>query len=160
MANAAAERVPEGTPLEDLDVQGVMRTIPHRFPMLLVDRVVGIEAFRRAIGIKQVTINEPFFQGHFPNDPIMPGVLIVEAMAQTAAALIITSLGEGFAGNLVYFMGVDEARFRRPVRPGAELRLEVEVQRTRLGVYRFAGRGMVGGQLAAEAVFSAKMMGA
>ena len=159
MANAAAERVPEGTPLEDLDIQGVMRTIPHRFPMLLVDRVVAIEAFRRAVGIKQVTINEPFFQGHFPNDPIMPGVLIVEAMAQTAAALIITSLGEGFAGNLVYFMGVDEARFRRPVRPGAELRLAIEVQRSRLGVYRFAGRATIGGELAAEAVFSAKMMG-
>jgi len=159
MVRSAAERVPEGTPLEDLDVQGVMRTIPHRFPMLLVDRVVAMEAFRRATGIKQVTINEPFFQGHFPSDPIMPGVLIVEAMAQTAAALVISSLGAGFAGNLVYFMGVDEARFRRPVRPGVELRLEVEVQRSRLGVYRFQGRATVGGTLAAEAVFSAKMMG-
>ena len=87
--------------------------------MLLIDRLVAMEAFRRATGIKQVTINEPFFQGHFPSDPIMPGVLIVEAMAQTAAALVISSLGEGFAGNLVYFMGVDEARFRRPVRPGS-----------------------------------------
>jgi 3-hydroxyacyl-[acyl-carrier-protein] dehydratase len=159
MARAAVERVPEGTPLEDLDIRGVMRAIPHRFPMLLVDRVVGIEAFRRAVGIKQVTIGEPFFQGHFPSDPIMPGVMIVEAMAQTAAALIVASLGEGFAGNLVYFMGVDEARFRRPVRPGVELRLEVQIQRSRLSVYRFAGRATVGGELAAEAVFSAKMMG-
>src|SRR3954449_13562881 len=159
MAGAAVERVPEGKPLEDLDVQGVMRTIPHRFPMLLVDRVVAMEAFRRAVGIKQVTINEPFFQGHFPSDPIMPGVLIVEAMAHAAADLIIASLGEGFAGNLVYFMGVDEARFRRPVRPGVELRLAVEVQRSRLGVYRFDGRAAIGGEVAAPAVFSAEMMG-
>jgi len=156
---STADRVATGTPLEDLDTQGVMRRIPHRYPMLLVDRVTRMEAFHKATGIKQVTINEPFFQGHFPNDPIMPGVLVIEAMAQTAAVLILASLGSGYEGNLVYFMGVDEARFRRPIRPGMELRLEVQVQRSRLSVYRFEGRAMTGDQLAAEAVFSAKMMG-
>jgi 3-hydroxyacyl-[acyl-carrier-protein] dehydratase len=156
---ALAERSnPEGMPLEDLDAAGVMACIPHRFPMLLLDRVVGMEAHRRATGIKHVTINEPFFQGHFPGDPIMPGVLIIEAMAQTAAVLVLSTLGPGFGGSRVYFMGIDEARFRRPVRPGCELRLEVEVQRSKLGVWKMQGRGMVNGEVAAEAVFSAKLM--
>ena len=148
-----------GTPLEDLDTAGVMRCIPHRFPMLLVDRVVGMEAYHRAVGVKQVTINEPYFQGHFPNDPIVPGVLLIESMAQTAAVLILASLGPDYGGNRVYFMGVEGARFRRPVRPGDELRLEVAVQRGKLGIWKFEGKATVGGETAAEALFTAKMMG-
>jgi 3-hydroxyacyl-[acyl-carrier-protein] dehydratase len=156
---ALAERTPpEGAPLEDLDAAGVMGCIPHRFPMLLIDRVVGMEAHRRATGIKHVTINEAFFQGHFPNDPIMPGVMIIEAMAQTAAVLVLSTLGPGYEGSRVYFMGIDECRFRRPVRPGCELRLEVEVQRSKLGVWKMQGKGVVNGVVAAEAVFSAKLM--
>jgi 3-hydroxyacyl-[acyl-carrier-protein] dehydratase len=155
----ATAGVPEpGARLEDLDVAGIMRCIPHRFPMLLLDRMVDIAAHRRAVGIKQVTVNEPFFQGHFPNEPIMPGVLIIEAMAQTAAVLVLYSNGPAYHGTTPYFMGVDEARFRRPVRPGSELRLEVQLQRARLGVYRFEGKGRVNDEVAAEAVFSAKLM--
>ena len=148
-----------GTRLEDLDTQGVMRRIPHRFPMLLIDRVVEMEAYHRAVGIKQVTINEPYFQGHFPNDPIMPGVFLIESMAQTAAVLILASLGPDYDGSRVYFMGVEAARFRRPVRPGDELRLEVAVQRGKLGIWKFEGKARVGGEAAAEALFTAKMMG-
>lgn len=160
----AATSTPEGalavgTPLDDLDTAGVMRCIPHRYPMLLVDRVVGMEAYRRATGVKQVTVGEPYFQGHFPTDPIVPGVLIIESMAQTAAVLILASLGEAFGGSRVYFMGVENARFRRPVRPGDELRLDVAVQRGKLGIWKFEGRATVGGEAAAEAAFVAKMMG-
>jgi 3-hydroxyacyl-[acyl-carrier-protein] dehydratase len=136
-----------------------MRLIPHRFPMLLIDRVIEITAFERAVGIKNVTINEPFFSGHFPNDPIMPGVLTIEAMAQTAAVLTIASSGAEVAGSRVYFMSIDEARFRRPVRPGDVLRLEVRQLRSRLGVYKYEGRAMVEGELVTEAAFGAKLIG-
>lgn len=147
-----------GAMLPDIDTAGIMRLIPHRFPMLLVDRVVEIAAFRRAVGIKNVTINEPFFVGHFPSDPIMPGVLLIEAMAQTAAVLVIASLGLDAEGRGVYFTSVEGARFRRPVRPGDQLRLEVTLQRSRLNVHKIAGRATVEGGLAAEAEFSAKLM--
>lgn len=149
-----------GTKLPDIDFQGVLRVLPHRFPMLMVDRVVEIEAFKRAVGIKSVTFNEPFFQGHFPNDPIMPGVLIIEAMAQAAAVHTLVSLGQEQGGSLVYFMSIDETRFRRPVRPGDRLELEVELERAKMGVYRYKGRGRVDGEIAAEATFAAKIMGA
>lgn len=148
-----------GTPLPDCDTGTIMRLIPHRFPMLLIDRVVEITAFERAVGIKNVTINEPFFSGHFPNDPIMPGVLTIEAMAQTAAVLTIASSGAEVAGSRVYFMSIDEARFRRPVRPGDVLRLEVRQLRSRLGVYKYEGRAMVDGELVTEAAFGAKLIG-
>lgn len=152
------EAAAPGSILEDVDINGVMRLIPHRYPFLLVDRVTGLEAFKRATGIKNVTINEPFFQGHFPTDPIMPGVLLVEAMAQTAAVLVIASMGAAAAGSLVYFMSIDGARFRRPVRPGDRLELSIEVLRSKLGVSKFKGQASAAGQLAAEAEFTAKIL--
>ena len=147
-----------GAELADIDFAGIMKCIPHRYPMLLVDRLEGVVAYKKAIGIKNVTNNEPFFQGHFPNDPIMPGVLIIEAMAQTAGVLAVKSLGDAANGSLVYFMSVDNARFRRPVRPGDTIRLSVELQRYRMSVWKFQGRATVGDELAAESVFSAKVM--
>ena len=146
-----------GTPLADVDALGLPRLIPHRPPFLLIDRVVGIKAFERATGIKSVSLNEPHFQGHFPGDPIMPGVLIVECMAQTAAVLVVASRDRGGRGDAVYFMGIDEARFRRPVRPGHELRLEVELLRQRMGFWRFSGKATVDGGLVAEAHFTARL---
>ena len=148
-----------GTPLADVGYADVLRMLPHRYPMLMVDRVVEMRAHQSAVGIKNVTFNEPFFQGHFPADPIMPGVLIIEAMGQTAAVLMVATLGEGSSqGRSVYFMSVDEGRFRRPVRPGDELRLAVSLQKARLGVWRFEGKASIRGQLAAEAVFSARLV--
>jgi 3-hydroxyacyl-[acyl-carrier-protein] dehydratase len=148
-----------GTPLPDVDYAGVMRMLPHRYPMLLVDRVVELVAQERAVGIKNVTFNEPFFPGHFPADPILPGVLLIEALGQTAAVLMIASLGADTSDKSVYFMSIDGARFRRPVRPGDEVRLAVRLLKARLGVWRFAGQAMVRGQVASEAEFSAKLVG-
>ncbi|RME66228.1 MAG: 3-hydroxyacyl-[acyl-carrier-protein] dehydratase FabZ, partial [Alphaproteobacteria bacterium] len=133
----------------------IMDMIPHRYPMLMIDRVVDIEKGERACGIKNVTVNEPFFQGHFPGKPIMPGVLIIEAMAQTAAVVTVHDMGRQAEGKLVYFMSVDEAKFRRPVVPGDRLELHVEKERARGPVRRFKGRAMVDGVLCAEATFAA-----
>lgn len=144
--------------LTTLDIIKVMEKIPHRYPMLLVDRVHDIVLNETAVGIKNVTINEPFFQGHFPSRPIMPGVLIVEAMAQTAAVLVVHSLGQKAEGKLVYFMSIDEARFRRPVEPGDTLHIHVERQRSRGNVWRFMGKAKVGETLVAEASFTAMIM--
>jgi 3-hydroxyacyl-[acyl-carrier-protein] dehydratase len=124
----------------------------------MIDRVVEIFADTSAVGIKNVTINEPFFQGHFPGRPIMPGVLIVEAMAQTAAALVVATIGADAAGKLVYFMTIDQARFRRPVVPGDQLQIKVVKQQKKLGVWKFAGYASVDSKAAAEAVISAKLM--
>jgi 3-hydroxyacyl-[acyl-carrier-protein] dehydratase len=135
-----------------------MQALPHRYPMLLVDRVIDLAAHQRATGIKNVTINEPFFPGHFPNDPIMPGVMIIEALGQTAAVLMVRSVGVDTSGMSVYFMSIEEARFRRPVRPGDQLHLAVELDRAKLGVWRFAGRALVDGKPAAEAKFSARLV--
>jgi 3-hydroxyacyl-[acyl-carrier-protein] dehydratase len=132
--------------------------IPHRYPFLMIDRVVEIEADTSAVGIKNVSANEPHFEGHFPDCPIMPGVLIIEAMAQTAAALVVASIGPAAEGKLVYFMTIDQARFRRPVRPGDQLRIEVVKRHKKLSVWKFAGRATVRDQLAAEAIISAKIM--
>jgi 3-hydroxyacyl-[acyl-carrier-protein] dehydratase len=150
-APAPAETLP------DIDVTGLMRLIPHRYPMLLIDRLTGIRPPDRATGVKAVTINEPFFQGHFPDDPIMPGVLIVEAMAQTAAALVVAGQAREGEGDLVYFMGIDQARFRRPVRPGDLLHLEVEHQKSRMGIHWYKGRALVDGKLCADAIVNAKL---
>ncbi|HEX6142664.1 MAG TPA: 3-hydroxyacyl-ACP dehydratase FabZ [Geminicoccaceae bacterium] len=152
------EAVPAGTPLEDYDIEGIQRLLPHRYPFLLIDRVVDVVAELSATGIKNVTVNEPQFTGHFPGQPIMPGVLIIEAMAQTAAVLVMATLGRSTEGKLVYFMTIDQARFRRPVVPGDQLRILVEKQQRKLGVWKFKGRAVVGERLAAEAIISAKIM--
>jgi 3-hydroxyacyl-[acyl-carrier-protein] dehydratase len=147
-----------GSPLADVDITGIMAMIPHRYPFLLIDRVTGLEAFRRATGLKNVTISEPFFAGHFPGHPIMPGVLVIEAMAQAATVLAIASLGPAVRGSPVYFMTVENGRFRKPIFPGDQLRLEIEVHRNRLGVWKFGGKATVDGVLAAEAEFGAKIL--
>ncbi len=138
-----------------LDIRRVMAALPHRYPMLLVDRVEELVPDQRITAIKAVTINESFFQGHFPGRPVMPGVLIVEALAQAAGVLAVESLQLAGTGKLVYFMSIDEAKFRAPVEPGVLLRLEVEFLQRRPKVCRFAGRALVDGQLAAEAKFMA-----
>jgi 3-hydroxyacyl-[acyl-carrier-protein] dehydratase len=142
----------------EVDIQRVMEMIPHRYPFLMIDRVVDVVANRRATGIKNVSINEYFFQGHFPTRPVMPGVLIVEAMAQTAAVLVVHTLGPEWENKLVYFMSVDNARFRRPVVPGDCLHVHVTKQRNRGNVWKFEGRAEVAGALTAEAVFAAMIM--
>lgn len=147
-----------GAPLADIDIAGILRLLPHRHPFVLVDRVTRLTAFQRCVAIKNVTINEPFFPGHFPSDPIMPGVLQIEAMAQAAALLVMASMGERHAGSRVYFMSVENARFRRPVRPGDRLHLDVTVLRSKLGVWKFAGKGLVEDEVVAEAEFAAKLM--
>jgi 3-hydroxyacyl-[acyl-carrier-protein] dehydratase len=132
-----------------------MRLLPHRYPMLLVDRVVDLVPDVSARGVKAVTINEPFFVGHFPARPIMPGVLIVEALAQTAGVLAIKSLGDEALNKLVYFMAIESAKFRQPVEPGCILHLDVEFVQKRASVCKFAGKASVDGKLAAEAAFTA-----
>ena len=141
-----------------IDIQRIMQMIPHRYPFLMIDKVVDAVPNLRATGIKNVSINEPFFQGHFPIRPVMPGVLIIEAMAQTAAVLVVHTLGQDAEGKLVYFMSVDNARFRRPVFPGDCLHVHVTKQRHRGNVWKFEGRGEVSGQLMAEAVFAAMIL--
>ncbi len=138
-----------------MDITGVLARLPHRFPMLLVDRVEELVEGERIAAIKAVTFNEPFFQGHFPGRPIMPGVLIVEALAQAAGVLAIESMGLQDSGKLVYFMAIEDAKFRKPVEPGCLLRLEVSFVQRRATVCKFEGRATVDGQLAAEARFTA-----
>lgn len=152
------EAIRPGDRLADLDIEAIQRLIPHRYPFLMIDRVVEIEAGTSAVGIKNVTINEPFFEGHFPGRPIMPGVLIVEAMAQTAAALVVASIGTVAVGKPVYFMTIDQARFRRPVVPGDQLRIRVVKQQKKFSVWKFHGQASIGSQIAAEAIISAKIV--
>ena len=137
------------------DIKRVMAALPHRYPMLLVDRVEEIIPDRSIRAIKAVSFNESFFQGHFPGRPIMPGVLIVEALAQAAGVLAVESLGLVGSGKLVYFMAIDGAKFRLPVEPGCLLTLDVEFVHKRSSVCKFAGRASVDGKLAAEANFTA-----
>jgi len=136
-------------------IKDIMRLIPHRPPFLLIDRVEDMYADKSAIGVKNITMNETYFAGHFPSDPVMPGVLIIEAMAQTAAVLVVHTLGAAFEGKLVYFMSIDEARFRKPVVPGDILKLEVIKDRHRGMVWKFKGIAKVGEHVAAEATFAA-----
>ncbi|WP_397543156.1 3-hydroxyacyl-ACP dehydratase FabZ [Roseovarius salis] len=146
-------------PLKTADIQLIQRLIPHRYPFLLVDRVVDIDSFHSARGIKCVTMNEPHFQGHFPGKPIMPGVTIAEAMAQTAAVMVGVALGMEDRNLLVYFMSIERAKFRRMVAPGDVLELRVETLRGKPGakVWKFRGVAEVEGELAAEAEFTAMM---
>ena len=148
-----------GTAVTEADIHLIQRILPHRYPFLLVDRVRGIEGTARAQGIKNVTANEPHFQGHFPGDPIMPGVTIVEAMAQTAGVMIGASLGMTDRRLLIYFMAIDNCKFRRKVVPGDQLLMDVDTLRGKPGgkVWRFRGIATVEGELAAEAEFTAML---
>jgi 3-hydroxyacyl-[acyl-carrier-protein] dehydratase len=146
---------PAGAAMGPLDIKRVMAALPHRYPMLLVDRVESLDPDKGVVAIKAVTINEPFFQGHFPARPIMPGVLIVEALAQAAGVLAVEALGLAGSGKLVYFMAIEGAKFRQPVEPGVLLKLEVEFLQKRASVCKFAGRATIDGKLAAEANFTA-----
>ncbi len=141
-----------------IDINRVMQMIPHRYPFLMVDKVVDVVPDISAVGIKNVTVSEPHFQGHFPQRPIMPGVLIIEAMAQTAAVLVVETLGPGAEGKLVYFMSVENARFRKPVVPGDTLYIHVHKQRSRGNVWKFRGEAKVDGALMAEATYAAMIM--
>lgn len=141
--------------IDDLDVNDIMQKIPHRYPMLMIDRMVDVIPFESAIGIKNVTASEPHFQGHFPQRPIMPGVLIIESMAQTAATLVVTSLGAASEGKLVFFMTIEDAKFRRPVEPGDQLHVHVTKKQNRGPVWKFLGEAKVNGTIVASATFSA-----
>ncbi len=144
--------------LRTADIMQIMHLIPHRFPFLMIDRVIDIEPNVGCIGIKNVSINEHFFQGHFPRQPVMPGVLIIEAMAQTAAVLVVETLEGAAAGKLVYFMTIDQARFRKPVSPGDTLKIHVDKLRSRGNVWKFSGEARVEGTLVASARFAAMIM--
>jgi 3-hydroxyacyl-[acyl-carrier-protein] dehydratase len=134
-----------------IEISEIMKILPHAYPFLLVDRIVEIEPGKRIAGIKNVTYNEPFFPGHFPGRPIMPGVLIVESMAQTAGVLAFKSMPEEEQGRPVYFLGIDNVRFRKPVVPGDQLRLELEITKHRQAIWGFKGKALVDGNLVAEA---------
>lgn len=141
-----------------LDVKKIMNMIPHRYPFLLIDRVTAVENGQSITAIKNVTMNENFFMGHFPGAPVMPGVLIVEAMAQAAGVLVVHSLGMQGQGKLVYFMTIDNCKFRRPVTPGDQLVITSIVSKSRGNVWKFTGVAKVDGQICAEAEFSAMIM--
>ena len=135
-----------------MDIHKILQKLPHRYPFLLVDRVLEVEKNVRIRALKNVTINEPFFQGHFPNRPVMPGVLMLEALAQTAALLAFETQGEGVDENSVYyFVGIDGARFKRPVEPGDQLFLDVQMDRNKGGIYKFNAQALVGEELAVSA---------
>ena len=141
-----------------IDIARIMEMIPHRYPMLMIDKVVDLVSDTSAVGVKNVTINEPYFQGHFPDHPVMPGVLIIEAMAQTSAVLVMESLGAEAEGRLVYFMSIDQARFRKPIVPGDTVRIQVTKQRQRGNVWKFKGEARVDDALMAEATYSAMIV--
>ena len=144
----------EAMPLETLDIEQILKLLPHRYPFLMVDRIVEVDGDNSAVGIKNITVNEPFFVGHFPGRPIMPGVLIVEGMAQTAGAICLHWLGRS-APKLVYFMTIEDAKFRKPVLPGDVLEYRLQKVRNRANVWKFAGEAWVGNTKVAEAVVSA-----
>ncbi|MCH7543021.1 MAG: 3-hydroxyacyl-ACP dehydratase FabZ [Proteobacteria bacterium] len=142
----------------DMDTNRLMEVLPHRYPFLMIDRMVDIIANVSATGIKNVTVNEPYFQGHFPGQPVMPGVLIIEAMAQTSAALVVHSMGAHAEGKIVYFMSIGSARFRKPVVPGDRLYVHVTKMRSRGSVWKFSAEAKVDGVVVAEATYSAMIL--
>ena len=151
------EKTKQGAVLGTADILRVMKLLPHRYPFLMVDRMYDMKGDESCVGVKNVTINEPFFQGHFPQFPVMPGVLIIEGLAQTAGALAVASVGEDYKAELVYFMGIDNAKFRKPVLPGDQLHYHVKKIRNRGRVWRFFGEAKVNGQTVAEAEISAML---
>jgi len=154
-AGTAATPTHAGGIRDVIDIAGIMHAIPHRYPLLLIDRVVDVVRNVSAVGIKNVSVNEPFFAGHFPGHPVMPGVLIIESMAQTAAVLVVETLGPEAAGKLVYFMSIEGAKFRRPVVPGDQLRIQVTKQHSRGSVWKFNAVARVDGASVAEATYAA-----
>lgn len=142
----------------DIDIAEILRRIPHRYPFLLVDRAEDYRVNESIVGIKNVTMNEPFFAGHFPGNPVMPGVLIVESLAQAGAVLMSKSLDADVKGKTIFFMSLDNCRFRQPVRPGDVLRLKVQVLKARAKLFKFRGEAMVGDKLAAEAEWAAMVV--
>ncbi len=147
--------MPQPGVIAEVDIQRIMQMIPHRYPFLLIDRVVNVISGESAVGVKNVSINESYFQGHFPQHPVMPGVLMIEAMAQTAAVLVVQTLGPESEGKLVYFMSVDNARFRHPVFPGDQLHVKVVRKQNRGNVWKFEGQALVRDKVMAEAIFAA-----
>lgn len=158
MEATSENKTAENAPGIDIDILRIMEMIPHRYPMLMIDRITDAIANVSAVGIKNVSINEHFFQGHFPQKPVMPGVLIVEAMAQTAGVLVVHTLGAESEGKLVYFMSIDDARFRRPVTPGDTVYIHVSKIQHRRNVWKFKGEAKVNGALCAEATFAAMIL--
>ncbi len=143
---------------EQIDINRIMEMIPHRYPILMIDRIVEFEPGQSAVGLKNVTASEPHFQGHFPSFPVMPGVMIIEAMAQTAACLVVHTLGKDAEGKLVYFMTIDDARFRRPVTPGDSIYIHINKIHDRRNVWKFHADAKVDGKVVAEATYSAMIM--
>ncbi len=142
----------------EIDIERIMEMIPHRYPFLMIDRVTDIIPRKSAIGVKSVSVNEPHFQGHFPRRKVMPGVLIIEAMAQTAAVLVVETLGAEAEGKLVYFISVDNARFRKPVVPGDTLHIHIAVRQNRGSVWKFDCEAKVDGVLTSEATIAAMIL--
>jgi len=155
---ATQEHARPGDTVDVVDIARIMHAIPHRYPFLLIDRVVEVVRDHSAIGVKNVSVNESFFHGHFPGHPVMPGVLIIESMAQTAAVLVVETLGPEAAGKVVYFMSIEGAKFRRPVIPGDQLRILVSKERNRGNVWKFHAVARVDGSSVAEATYAAMIM--
>jgi len=147
-----------GVPGGEIDIAEILRRIPHRYPFLLIDRAENYRPSHSIVGIKNVTMNEPFFVGHFPGNPVMPGVLIVESLAQAGAVLMSKTLDADIEGKTIFFMTLDNCRFRQPVRPGDVLRLHVEVLKVRSKLFKFQGKAMVGDKVAAEAEWAAMVV--
>lgn len=159
MDASGSDTKPEpGWMIDVIDIRRIMHAIPHRYPFLLIDRVVDVVRDQSAVGVKNISVNESFFQGHFPNHPVMPGVLIIESMAQTAAVLVVETLGPDAAGKVVYFMSIEGAKFRRPVVPGDQLRIHVNKDRRRGNVWKFSAVAKVDGVAVAEATYAAMIM--
>lgn len=146
------------TPKEPINIQRIMELLPHRYPFLLIDKIIDYKEGEYAVGLKNVTMNEPQFMGHFPGAPVMPGVLIVEAMAQTAGALVVHTLGKEAEGKLVYFMTIDNARFRKPVLPGDTLHIHAKMIKSRGMIWKFSAQAKVGDVVHAEAIYSAMIV--